>query len=136
VRYQNAQLDIPSPTIYHTTWSATPVGSWPEMVRFGSKVVKYDIKMFSSINWIQWCITLGSEGLETSLDPNSPFHPFFTKSKILETLKLILAMLPLENAARNFFITSFHLFTSYIFYLAAFSRGNMYKIIFEKLFST
>ncbi len=37
--------------------SATPVGSWPEVVRFGSEVVrfgsevvKYVIKMFSSRN--------------------------------------------------------------------------------------
>ncbi len=27
----------------------------PEVVRFGSEVVKCGIKMFSSKNWIQWC---------------------------------------------------------------------------------
>ncbi len=52
-----------------------PLISWPEMVRFWSEVVKYDIKMFSSMNWIQWCITLGVGWSGNPLDPHPPFHP-------------------------------------------------------------
>ncbi len=50
MRYQNAQLDVLSPTMYHMAGSATPVGSWPKVARFGSEVVKCGIKMFSSKN--------------------------------------------------------------------------------------
>jgi hypothetical protein len=75
VRHQNAQLDVLSSMMYHLLGLTTPVGSWPEVVRFGSEVVKCGIKMFISMNWIQWCITLGGGGSVTPLDPSSPFHP-------------------------------------------------------------
>jgi hypothetical protein len=75
VRHQNVQLGVLSSTMYYMTGSATLVESWPEVVRFGSEVVKCGIKMFISRNWIQWCIILWGKGSGTSLDPQTRIHP-------------------------------------------------------------
>ncbi len=45
VRYQIVQFGELNPTIYDMRGLATPVGSWPEMARFGWDMVKCGMKL-------------------------------------------------------------------------------------------